>query len=58
MPKTNNKVAIATVHPEDKAIAIDAFNTIYQFLAIIRGRDGKPLKDYSGNVTSHLSGLL
>ncbi|RLI66941.1 MAG: flap endonuclease-1 [Promethearchaeia archaeon] len=41
-----------------KRIAIDAFNTIYQFLAIIRGRDGTPLKDYQGNVTSHLSGLF
>ncbi|MCP4762864.1 MAG: flap structure-specific endonuclease, partial [archaeon] len=41
-----------------KKIAIDAFNTIYQFLAIIRQRDGTPLKDYQGNVTSHLSGLF
>jgi flap endonuclease-1 len=41
-----------------KPIAIDAFNTIYQFLAIIRQRDGTPLKDYEGNVTSHLSGLF
>ena len=42
----------------NKRIAIDAFNTIYQFLAIIRQRDGTPLKDYNGNVTSHLSGLF
>lgn len=41
-----------------KTIAIDAFNTIYQFLAIIRQRDGTPLKDFQGNVTSHLSGLF
>ncbi|TFG14754.1 MAG: flap endonuclease-1 [Promethearchaeota archaeon] len=41
-----------------KRIAIDAFNTIYQFLAIIRQRDGTPLKDYQGNVTSHLSGIF
>ncbi len=41
-----------------KKVAVDAFNTIYQFLAIIRGRDGTPLKDYEGNVTSHLSGLF
>ncbi len=41
-----------------KKIAIDAFNTIYQFLAIIRQRDGTPLKDYQGNITSHLSGLF
>ncbi len=42
----------------NKKIAIDAFNTLYQFLAIIRQRDGTPLKDYEGNVTSHLSGLF
>lgn len=41
-----------------KKIAIDAFNTLYQFLAIIRGQDGEPLKDLQGNVTSHLSGIF
>ena len=42
-----------------KKIAIDAHNTIFQFLSIIRDRmTGEPLKDHSGNVTSHLSGLL
>ena len=41
-----------------RKVAIDAFNTLYQFLAIIRQRDGTPLKDYNGNVTSHLSGLF
>ncbi len=42
-----------------KKIAIDAFNTLYQFLAIIRDRlTGEPLKDSKGRVTSHLSGLL
>lgn len=39
-------------------IAVDAFNTLYQFLSIIRQRDGTPLMDRSGRVTSHLSGLL
>ncbi len=43
---------------EGRTIAIDAFNTIYQFLSGIRQRDGTPLKDANGNVTSHLSGLL
>lgn len=43
---------------EGRTIAIDAFNTIYQFLSGIRQRDGTPLKDADGNVTSHLSGLL
>lgn len=42
----------------DKEIAIDAMNTLYQFLSIIRQRDGTPLKDSDGNITSHLSGLF
>jgi len=41
-----------------KAVAIDAYNSLYQFLAIIRGRDGRPLRDRKGRTTSHLSGLL
>jgi len=41
-----------------KSIAIDAYNALYQFLAIIRQPDGTPLKDTAGRVTSHLSGLL
>lgn len=41
-----------------KSLAIDAHNTLYQFLSIIRQRDGTPLKDAEGRVTSHLSGLL
>ncbi len=41
-----------------KSIAIDAYNALYQFLAIIRQPDGTPLKDRSGRITSHLSGLF
>ncbi len=41
-----------------KRIAIDAFNTLYQFLSIIRQPDGTPLKDSQGRITSHLSGIL
>jgi len=41
-----------------KSVAIDAYNTLYQFLAIIRQPNGTPLKDHSGRITSHLSGLL
>ncbi len=41
-----------------KMIAMDGYNIIYQFLASIRQRDGTPLMDSQGNVTSHLSGLL
>ena len=41
-----------------KIIAIDAYNAIYQFLAIIRGPEGLHLTDSHGRVTSHLTGLL
>jgi len=41
-----------------KSVAIDAYNALYQFLAIIRQPDGTPLKDMSGRITSHLSGLF
>jgi len=39
-------------------VAIGAFNTLHQFLSIIRQRDGSPLVDSMGRTTSHLSGLL
>ena len=42
----------------NRTIAIDAYNVLYQFLSIIRGPDGSPLMDANGNVTSHLSGLF
>jgi len=54
VPKTTVKL----VDLSGKSIAIDAYNALYQFLAIIRQPDGTPLKDSSGRVTSHLSGLL
>ncbi len=41
-----------------KSIAIDAYNILYQFLATIRGPDGRPLMDRRGRITSHLSGLF
>lgn len=41
-----------------KVIAIDAYNTIYQFLSAIRQRDGSLLTDSSGNPVSHLTGLF
>ncbi|MDR0912352.1 MAG: flap endonuclease-1 [Methanobrevibacter sp.] len=43
---------------DGKIIAIDAANTIYQFLSSIRQADGTPLMNKDGNITSHLSGLL
>ncbi len=59
-----NLSSIVTLEPrrlEDfsgKVLAIDAFNTLYQFLAIIRQPNGTPLMDRQGRVTSHLSGLI
>ncbi|RLE51103.1 MAG: flap endonuclease-1 [Candidatus Methanomethylicota archaeon] len=41
-----------------KTLAIDAYNALYQFLAIIRQPNGTPLKDSRGRITSHLSGLF
>lgn len=41
-----------------QTVAVDAYNTIYQFLSIIRQPDGTPLMDSRKRVTSHLSGLL
>ena len=42
-----------------RKVAVDAFNTMFQFLSIIRDRiTGEPLRDSKGQVTSHLSGLL
>src|SRR3989442_7558167 len=41
-----------------KVLAIDAFNTLYQFRASIRQPDGTPLMDHQGRVTSHLSGII
>ncbi|MCK4550763.1 MAG: flap endonuclease-1 [Candidatus Aenigmarchaeota archaeon] len=41
-----------------KTIAVDALNTIYQFLSIIRQYDGSPLADEQGRTTSHLSGIF
>jgi flap endonuclease-1 len=41
-----------------KRLAVDANGELYQFLALIRLRDGSPLQDSHGRVTSHLSGLF
>ncbi|MFH0973253.1 MAG: flap endonuclease-1 [Candidatus Micrarchaeota archaeon] len=38
--------------------AVDAFNTLYQFLSTIRGPSGEPLQDSTGRITSHVSGLF
>lgn len=41
-----------------KRLAVDANGELYQFLALIRLRDGSPLQDSRGRITSHLSGLF
>ncbi|MCP8304731.1 MAG: flap endonuclease-1 [archaeon] len=41
-----------------RTLAIDAYNALYQFLSVIRGRWGEPLMDRQRRITSHLSGLF
>src|SRR5215467_10759358 len=41
-----------------KRLALDGNGELYQFLALIRLRDGSPLQDSHGRITSHLSGLF
>jgi len=41
-----------------KRLAVDANGELYQFLALIRLRDGSPLRDSHGRITSHISGLF
>ncbi len=41
-----------------RTIAVDGNLELYQFLSIMRMRDGRPLMDAAGHVTSHLNGLL
>lgn len=43
---------------QNKKIAVDFSNAAYQFLTSIRQRDGTPLMDSKGNITSHLQGIL
>ncbi|MCL4308267.1 MAG: flap endonuclease-1 [Candidatus Thermoplasmatota archaeon] len=39
-----------------RAVAVDAYNALYQFLATIRQADGQPFSDAEGLPTSHLMG--
>ncbi len=41
-----------------KTLAVDAAIELYQFLSIVRLRDGSQLMDSQGHVTSHLSGIV
>src|SRR5207247_10313367 len=42
----------------ENRVAVDTNGELYQFLALIRLRDGTPLKDSRGRITSHLSGIF
>src|SRR6188768_1781326 len=43
---------------QSMSLAVDGNGELYQFLALIRLKDGTPLRDGRGRVTSHLSGLF
>jgi flap endonuclease-1 len=53
-----NRKEIEFSELKGKIIAIDAMNTLYQFLTTIRQSDGTPLMDTKGKITSHFSGLF
>jgi flap endonuclease-1 len=52
------KQTLALEELRGKRMAVDGNGELYQFLALIRLRDGSPLMDSNGRVTSHLSGLF
>ncbi|MEM0149473.1 MAG: flap endonuclease-1 [Candidatus Micrarchaeaceae archaeon] len=58
LSKLVSKRRLALDELNGATIAIDAYNFLYQFLAIIRQPDGSPLMDSHGFVTSHLSGIF
>ena len=51
-----DEIALAGLRGRD--LALDGNGELYQFLALIRLRDGTPLRDATGRITSHLSGLF
>jgi len=58
-----NLTPITVRHPTSldalrgRTIAVDGNLELYQFLSIVRTRDGQPLQDSKGRITSHLNGL-
>lgn len=52
----SEKISFKDLH--DRVIVIDAYNVLHQFLATIRQRDGTPLKNSRGEITSHLTGIF
>jgi flap endonuclease-1 len=53
-----SKDTIALGDLRGRTLAVDGNGELYQFLALIRLRDGTPLQDSKGRSTSHLSGLF
>ena len=59
-----NLTPIVVRHPTSlealrgKRIAVDGNLELYQFLSVVRLRDGSPLQDAQGRITSHLNGLI
>ncbi len=59
-----NLTPIVVRHPttlaalRGRTVAVDGNLELYQFVSIIRVRDGRPLMDDQGRVTSHLNGLM
>ena len=52
------KETLALADLNGRMLAVDGNGDLYQFLALIRLRDGTPLQDSKGRTTSHLSGLF
>ncbi|KYK21661.1 flap structure-specific endonuclease [Thermoplasmatales archaeon SG8-52-4] len=50
------KISFKDLH--DRVVVIDAHNVLHQFLASIRQKDGTPLKNSRGEITSHISGIF
>ncbi len=53
---TKDTISLADLR--GRTLAVDGNGELYQFLALIRLRDGTPLQDSKGRTTSHLSGLF
>ena len=53
---TKETITLSTLR--GRTLAVDGNAELYQFLALIRLRDGTPLQDSKGRITSHLSGLF
>src|SRR5262245_53394904 len=52
------KQPLALAELRGRTLAVDGHGELYQFLALIRLPDGTPLRDSTGRITSHLSGLF